>query len=145
MTKALSKTEYLQLASSIGSKKAPPMRRPGHPEADEQAKVVAWARRNESAFPGLWLLHCSLNGVKLSKAQAGIAKGQGMLSGVPDLFLPYPCGKYVGLYIEMKHGKNKPTPEQQAFMTGVQPWYRAAVCWSADEAIAVIRDYYAVQ
>lgn len=145
MTTALSKTEYLQLAARIGRKKASPRRRPGHPEADEQAKVVAWARRNESAFPGLWLLHCSLNGVKLSKAQAGMAKGQGMLSGVPDLFLPYPAGKFCGLYIEMKYGKNKPTPEQQAFMAGVHPWYRAVVCWSADEAIAVIRDYYEVQ
>ena len=67
-------------------------RRIGHPEADEQAKVIEWAhcayRTRSDLYPLLRRLHCSLNGVKLSRTQAGIAKGQGMLRGVPDLFLP---------------------------------------------------------
>ena len=52
-------------------------------------------------------IHCSLNGVKLSGTQAKIAKGQGMLSGVPDLFLPVPKNGYHGLFIEMKSEKGR--------------------------------------
>lgn len=124
-------------------------RRNAHPEADEQAKVVEWAhhayRTRSDLYPLLRRLHCSLNGVKLSRTQAGIAKGQGMLKGVPDLFLPVPRGGYAGLYIEMKHGGNNPTPEQARFLQeSVDCGYQAAVCWSAAEAIAVIQIYYGV-
>jgi hypothetical protein len=59
--------------------------RNAQPEAIEQEHVIKWARDNENNYPFLWLLHSSLNGVKLSKNQAGRAKTQGMLSGVPDL------------------------------------------------------------
>ena len=41
------------------------------PEAIEQERVIKWARDNENNYPFLWLLHSSLNGVKLSKNQAG--------------------------------------------------------------------------
>jgi len=63
-----------------------------HLEAEHQKTVVEWARwaSRSAKYPMLNMLHCSLNGVKLSKTQAGIAKAQGMLSGVPDLFLPVP-------------------------------------------------------
>lgn len=143
MTKALSKAEFLELSSRISNKNARKRPCEGRGEAFEQSAVVGWARANETRYPGLWMLHCSLNGVPLSKAQAGKAKSQGMLRGVPDLFLPYPCGKYVGLYIEMKFGRNQATPEQERFLAAVRPLYRTAICWSADEAIAVIREYYA--
>ena len=41
------------------------------PEFEHQAALVAWARLPaiKRALPGIELLHCSLNGVKLSKAQ----------------------------------------------------------------------------
>ena len=68
-----------------------------HLESAHQASVIEWAKwaikANPKRYPNLDMLHCSLNGVKLSKTQAGIAKGQGMLSGGPDLFLPVPRGK----------------------------------------------------
>ena len=45
----------------------------------------------------------------------------------------------------MKHGDNKPTPEQARFLQeSVDCGYQAAVCWSAAEAIAVIKAYYGV-
>ena len=127
----------------------PVRKRIAHPEADEQAKVIAWAERayrlHPELYPYLRRLHCSLNGVKLSKTQAGIAKGQGMLRGVPDLFLPVPrCGLH-GLYIEMKHGSNKPTVEQKQFLDDSHKLgFATAVCYSADEAIREIMDYYGV-
>ena len=121
----------------------PRTKRNAQPEAIEQAKVIAWARANERNYPYLWMLHSSLNGVKLSAIQASIAKAQGMLSGVPDLFLPVPRGKYHGLYIEMKHGSNTLTENQKKFLqNAANAGYAVSVCYSANEAIKRIEDYY---
>lgn len=55
-----------------------------HLEAEHQKTVVEWAKwaikANPKRYPNLDMLHCSLNGVKLTKTQAVIAKSQGMLS-----------------------------------------------------------------
>ena len=113
------------------------------PEAIEQAKVIAWARANENNYPYLWMLHSSLNGVKMTKAQAGRAIAQGMLSGVPDLFLPVPKNGYHGLFIEMKYGSNKVTENQEKFLqNAANVGYAVSVCYSANEAIKRIEDYY---
>ena len=87
-----------------------------HHESAHQQQVIEWARwaSRSAKYPMLEMLHCSLNGVKLSKTQAGIAKAQGMLSGVPDLFL------------------------QNAANVG----FAVYVCYSAQEAIKRIEDYY---
>ena len=118
-------------------------RRNAQPEAIEQAKVIAWARASERNYPYLQLLHCSLNGVKMTKAQAGRAIAQGMLSGVPDLFLPVPKNGYHGLFIEMKYGSNKVTENQEKFLqNAANVGYAVSVCYSANEAIKRIEDYY---
>ena len=123
----------------------PRTKRNAQPEAIEQAKVIAWARANERNYPYLWMLHSSLNGVKMTKAQAGRAIAQGMLSGVPDLFLPVRRGGYAGLYIEMKWGKNTTTPNQKTYKADVESQgFLAKVCYSAKEAIEVIQKYYGV-
>jgi hypothetical protein len=118
-----------------------------HIEADEQAKVVEWAhwayRHHSDKYPLLRLLHCSLNGVKLSIKQAVMAKRQGMLSGVPDLFLPVPRKCYNGLFIEMKAEKGVVSVAQDRFLREVSDLgYLAKVCYGAKEAIELIEDYY---
>ena len=121
----------------------PRTKRNAQPEAIEQAKVIAWARANENNYPYLWMLHSSLNGVKMTKAQAGRAIAQGMLSGVPDLFLPVPKNGYHGLFIEMKYGSNKVTESQEKFLqNAANVGYAVSVCYSANEAIKRIEDYY---
>lgn len=118
-------------------------RRNAQPEAIEQAKVIAWARASERNYPYLQLLHCSLNGVKMTKAQAGRAIAQGMKKGVADLFLPVKQGGYGGLYIEMKSAKGRISIEQSKFLKDVSDnGYAAFVCYSANEAIKRIEDYY---
>ena len=118
-------------------------RRNAQPEAIEQAKVIAWARANERNYPYLWMLHCSLNGVKMTKAQAGRAIAQGMKKGVADLFLPVKQGGFSGLYIEMKSAKGRTSIEQSKFLKDVSDnGYAAFVCYSADDAIKRIEDYY---
>jgi len=120
-------------------------KRNAQPEAIEQERVIKWARDNENNYPFLWLLHSSLNGVKLSKNQAGRAKTQGMLSGVPDLFLPVPKNGYHGLFIEMKSEKGRLSTNQTCFLSKVELLgYKTAVCYSANEAIKTIENYYFV-
>ena len=116
-----------------------------HLESAHQQQVIEWARMasRSAKYPMLEMLHCSLNGVKLTKTQAVIAKSQGMLSGVPDLFLPVTRGKYHGLYIEMKHGSNTLTDNQKKFLqNAANVGFAVSVCYSAQEAIKRIEDYY---
>ena len=116
-----------------------------HIESAQQAQVVEWSRwaYKTGKYPMLNMLHCSLNGVKLSATQAKVAKGQGMLSGVPDLFLPVPKNGYHGLFIEMKSEKGRVTENQHWFLTNADSvGYKTAVCYSAKEAISAIEAYY---
>lgn len=118
-----------------------------HLESAQQQQVVEWSKwaykANPVRYPNLDLLHCSLNGVKLSQTQAKIAKGQGMLSGVPDLFLPVPRQSFHGLYIEMKSEKGRVTENQEWFLSKTDGLgYKSVVCYSAKEAIKTIQDYY---
>ena len=121
-----------------------------HLEADEQARVIEWThwayRHHSAAFPMLHLIHCSLNGVKLSPKQACRAKAQGMRRGVCDLFLPYPRNGKCGLFIELKIEGNKPTPDQAAFIRDVESvGYEAHVCYGWREAVDVIKKYYGAE
>ena len=133
--KALAKQEMIKPSRT--------KKRNAQPEAAEQEKVIKWARDNEKNYPFLWMLHSSLNGVKLSKTQAGKAKASGMLSGVPDLFLPLPKNGHHGLYIEMKSATGRIIPSQSRYLKTVSDFgYAAFVCYSADEAIEKIKSYY---
>ena len=116
-----------------------------HLESAHQAQVMEWSKwaYKTGKYPMLNMLHCSLNGVKLSATQARIAKAQGMLSGVPDLFLPLPKNGHHGLYIEMKSEKGRLTENQQWFLSNAESLgYKTAVCYSAKEAIDAIEAYY---
>ena len=116
-----------------------------HIESAHQAQVVEWSKwaYKTGKYPMLNMLHCSLNGVKLSGTQAKVAKGQGMLSGVPDLFLPVPKNGFHGLFIEMKSEKGRLTENQHWFLTNAESvGYKTAVCYSAKEAISAIQAYY---
>ena len=119
-----------------------------HIESAHQAQVVEWSKwaYKTGKYPMLNMLHCSLNGVKLSGTQAKIAKGQGMLSGVPDLFLPVPKNGYHGLFIEMKSEKGRVTENQHWFLTNAESvGYKTVICYSAKEAISAIEAYYTEQ
>ena len=116
-----------------------------HIESAHQAQVVEWSKwaYKTGKYPMLNMLHCSLNGVKLSGTQAKIAKGQGMLSGVPDLFLPVPKNGYHGLFIEMKSEKGRVTENQHWFLSNADSLgYKTVICYSAKEAISAIEAYY---
>jgi len=133
--KALAKQEMIKPSRT--------KKRNAQPEAAEQENVIKWARDNEKTYPFLWMLHSSLNGLKRTKAAQGKAKASGMLSGVPDLFLPVPRGCFFGLYIEMKSATGRIMPSQSRYLKAVSDFgYSAVVCYSAHEAIEKIKEYY---
>lgn len=113
-------------------------------EFAEQSALFTWARLPavRAKYPGIDLLEGSMNGVKLTKAQAGKAKAAGMLTGSHDIKLPVSRGPYIGLSIELKYGKNKPT-EQQLWYGGrlQQEGWRVEYAWSWTEARDVIVQY----
>jgi len=107
-------------------------------EHEEQAKLFGWTR-NHPKLPWMFAIP---NGGLRNKATAVRMKSEGVKAGVWDIFLPIPTGKYHGLFIEMKFGKNKLTEEQKAFGKYAEnQGYCTAVAYSAEEAIEIIDDY----
>ena len=112
-------------------------------EDEEQMQVVEWATLSEGRWPELrWLYHTP-NGGKRGKAEAARFKRMGVKAGVPDLFLPVPCGQYHGLYIEMKRQKGgKLSRDQREWIDGLRRnGYRVWRCNGAKEAIDVLEAY----
>lgn len=109
-----------------------------------QQALFTWARLAANLYPGLDLLSCSLNGVKLSKAQAGKAKAAGMLPGEHDVKLPVARGGFNGLSIELKAGRNKPTEDQLWYGSRlVSEGWCVEYLWSWEEAMDLIVAYLA--
>jgi hypothetical protein len=114
------------------------------PEFDHQCALFAWARNAAviRQLPGIDLMSCSLNGVRLSKAQAGKAKAAGMLKGEWDVRLPVARGTYIGLALEMKAGRNRLTPEQVWYGERLRAeGWQCDVCYSWEAARSIITGY----
>lgn len=111
-------------------------------EEIEQAAVFTWARHTEEDYPALrWLYHTP-NGGKRSKGVGARLKVAGVKPGVPDLCFPVPLHGFHGLYIELKHGKNKPSEDQREWLEYLETaGYCALVCYDREEAIRAILGY----
>lgn len=97
-------------------------------EHNEQVALFAWAEENLDNIPVLGLLYAIPNGGYRHPATAGRMKAEGQRAGVPDICLPVPRGKWHGLYIELKVGRNKPTDAQSAWLTALSNKGIAATC-----------------
>lgn len=111
-------------------------------EDTEQIKVIRWAAGAECRYPELrWLYHIP-NGGTRDSAEAIKLKNMGVKRGVSDLCLPFPHGRYHGLYIELKYGKNRLTKEQSQFLCDMcDSKHCVAVCYDAQTAIELIGKY----
>jgi hypothetical protein len=119
-------------------------------EHDETATVVAWCRFMSGQYPCLAWLHAIPNGSRygtnrrLAAIEARKQHEEGLLPGVPDLFLPFPARNFNGFYIEMKSkGKLSEVRDGQvAFLAYAESvGYLAQVHDSADSAIEAITWY----
>ena len=114
----------------------------------QQSALIQWRDINKSLIPELQLLFAIPNaggytgGFKSNMLRVIKMKAEGLTPGVPDLFLAVPMMNFHGLFIEMKYGKNKPSPEQDKMICKlVCAGYAVSVCYSWVEAKEKIEWY----
>lgn len=131
-------------------------------ESAEQQLLVAWAdampleRRTDPdgrhfcTHVGDWLFAIPNGGSRRRltgrvSLEALRMRREGVRAGVPDLMLAIPSGEWNGLFLEMKRrvkSASRVSPEQKMWQERLRErGYRAEVCYGADEAIALIREY----
>jgi hypothetical protein len=108
-------------------------------ESTEQIILVSRIRQ---FYPDV-LLFAIPNGGQRSITEAVRLKAEGVLAGVPDLFIARASGAMHGLFIEMKRAKGgKVSPKQQAVMlTLSQEGYAVMVAHGCDEAWPFVKQY----
>lgn len=110
-------------------------------EHDLQVQCVRWFRLYYPKYARL--LFAIPNGGQRNRIVAAKLKAEGVVAGVPDLFLAVPKGAYHGLWIEMKNGKAGKVSNKQNDMINVlkEQGYQCEVARSFNEFEGVIRDY----
>lgn len=82
------------------------------------------------------------NGNAPSRNAGYRAVAAGEKKGVPDLFLPLPCGDYHGLWIELKSAHGVMSREQKQWQIRLRSLgYAAVTAFALDEAIKEIENY----
>lgn len=132
-------------------------RKPAAPtitEHDLQSRVIQWRDWKKGAYPHLAWLHSSTNGAKLPRRknkngqwyspEAMKLKAEGMTSGIPDLFWPYPAHGYHGFYIECKRPGclNEVRPGQADFMAYAEAHGYLCQVHDSDETIIEVLSWY---
>ena len=111
-----------------------------HEEFIMQVQVCEWARQTTD-LP----FFATFNERECKYAEAERLRRAGRTAGVLDLIFYRANKTYHGLYVELKYGKNKPSIAQLEFIHRlIAEDYAAHVCYSADEAILVIKSFYGI-
>jgi len=105
-----------------------------------QVSCVKWFRLQ---YPNLAsLLFAIPNGGLRNIKVATKLKAEGVLAGVPDLFLAFPKHGLHGLFIEMKYGKNTVTDSQREMMMKLsEAGYWCVVVYNFDQFTNEIQNY----
>lgn len=97
-----------------------PLRKRAQPEHVMQVALFKWAAVKAHEFPELRLMFAIPNGGARNAAVAARLKAEGVRAGVPDIFLPAPRGRFHGLWLELKAGKNKPSVVQNDWLLALE-------------------------
>ena len=109
-------------------------------ESTEQIQFITRAR---VYYPHITLFAVP-NGGYRTPTQAARLKAEGVLAGVPDIFVAHPKGSYAGLFIEMKRAgrKGRVSLEQKRVMARLaDAGYMCAVAYGVDEAWQTLQGY----
>ena len=111
-----------------------------HLESNLQQACVKWFRYQYTDYQNL-LVHIPNGGYRTGREAARLI-GEGVVRGIPDLFLAVPKKGYAGLWIELKSQKGK-LSEHQAEMLIVleRVGYMTHVVRSIDDFIKLITNY----
>jgi hypothetical protein len=124
-------------------------RRNRHPEDDHAMALMRWVRLHERKVPELSLLFHIPNGGRRNVREAARLKAMGVKAGVSDYFLPVrqwdkDAHFFAGLWIELKAGKNRPTPAQFDWQRKMfAQSYAVHICVGWLEAAGCIAHYLA--
>lgn len=89
----------------------------------------------------LLYLHPPNEGVRDYK-YACILKAMGVKSGAPDIIILEPKGKFHGLMVELKAGKNRPTSSQTLWLAELQKrGYQVAIVYNFLSFKKLVDDY----
>lgn len=111
-------------------------------EEIEQISLFRWASLAENKYPELKLMYHVPNEGKRNAATGSRLKQAGLKSGVPDIVLPVARGGYIGLYIELKYGRNKITENQKVWLRELREQnHLTAVCYGWEQARELIENY----
>jgi hypothetical protein len=114
-----------------------------HEEHDNQVTLFKWFYLNP-ATRGLTMFAIPNAHIRTPRQGAWV-KAEGMMPGVPDIFLMEARGGYHGLFIEMKSTKGKPNDRQIAFRNKAHmKKYCSVFCFSFENAKREIEDYLAL-
>lgn len=113
-------------------------------ESREQQALFRWWDMYRSQYPAA-VMFAVPNGGARSAITGARLKAEGVLAGVPDVFLAFPAGGLHGLFIEMKRQKGgRVSPAQKAVMQALRmQGYEVAVCHGWQEARGCIEQYLA--
>jgi hypothetical protein len=111
-----------------------------------QCRVIEWRDYMMNQDDRLRNLFAIPNGGLRNKTVAKKLKAEGVVAGIPDLFLAWPqfhCRPPIaGLFIEIKTPKGKLSEAQNERHKNLRRGgYQVEVCRSAEETIELIKDY----
>lgn len=109
-------------------------------EHDAQRLLVAWFRNRYPNLAGVFF--AIPNGGARNPATAKRLKDEGVMAGVPDLFLAVPRGEKFGLFLELKTAQGRVSTAQKAALHALTTQgYAVAVAHGYEAAKAVLIDY----
>ena len=113
-------------------------------ESHEQRSLVAWWQAVRRQWPGA-VLFAIPNGGARSAVTGARLRAEGVVAGIPDMFLACPKGGRAGLFLEMKrtHGGRVDKAQKTVMALLESQGYECAVCRGFEAARARIEAYMA--
>lgn len=111
-------------------------------ESQEQQKLFRWWEFASSRWPDA-VMFAVPNGGWRTPATARRLKAEGVLAGVPDVFLAAPRGSSHGMFIEMKrtHGGTASKAQRLVMARLMAAGYSCSVCHGFESARRTVEGY----
>ncbi len=111
-------------------------------ESQEQCSLFSWWNWTASKWPDA-VMFAIPNGGWRSLRTAARLKAEGVLAGVPDIFLAAPRGSFHGLFVEMKrvHGGTVSKAQKLVMARLEAAGYACRVCKGFAEAREAVEGY----
>lgn len=137
----MKKDQYISLADFRNGKigKITVKKKRQYPETDLCKEITDWIRHNIYRYPSLCRFYHEANE---GDRKPWVAVQMGFRAGVSDYHYAARTDRYIGLYLEIKAGKNTPTTDQTTWIEeSIEYGYQACWCNTAQRAIMIIEDY----